>query len=155
MKKNVNVVLLFLLLLVCGAFVAFTIYYKETFVDLQTKYVNEVNLHKEARAELQMLKGELNETLETVEVKADREQDLTSRYSNLKGDKQQLELNYAQTAKELSDTKILLAEAQSEVTTKETTIVGLELQITKLQDEISDLQEEIEDLEDELDECEP
>ena len=154
MKRNVNIFLLFLIVIMLGSFATFTVTWKNIEDDLQGDKSELVNLYTDTAENLALREAQLNVTLEEFAVKQTREQSLSDRYSDIRDVNAQLTLDLAQTRKDLADTELILEAAKQDVEAKEARIVTLQDDITDLNSQISSLKNEIEDLEADLDACE-
>ena len=134
MKRDVNIVLLLLIVVGVAGFAGFSVYYQGTFENISTGYNEKISELQEVTDELTMHKTKLDQTSYELEIKEERESDLKTKYDGLKDDKDELEDQNAQLDSELSKTKSELDLKRAELTQKqaELSTVEAELANTKL-----------------------
>lgn len=125
MKKNLNIFLLFMIVLLLGSFAVFTVYYKNTYKDLASTFFDLKGNYEQTAEELSLRRAQLNVTLEEFELKKTREQSLSEKYSDIRTVNAELTLDLAETRKSLADTEIELENKKQEVEAKNTEIAGL------------------------------
>jgi len=110
MKKDVNVVLLFLIVASILVFSGFTVYYQTTFQDVSLEYKNKLEQLQKVTSDLSAQKQQLNETY-ALRVKAEQDKKaLDQSYKDLSDERNQLESDKASLETELITTKGDLAE---------------------------------------------
>lgn len=153
MKRNVNLGLLFLIVATLIAFAGFATYYQTTFFNLSTSYEDKVGKIDTLVETLSAEKTKLNQTSYQLQVKAEREKDLSSKYDSLRDVKEQLELDKAllqteltNTKSDLSSTKAELSATQSSLAVAENTIADRDATIASRDSEISSLNSQVSSL---------
>lgn len=151
MKKDINFILLVLILVVLVLFSGFATYFQRSFKNLSTDYNTKLNELQEVTSDLMTQKKILNTTSYELEIKAKREEDYSTKYTTLKDErdkladeKQQLETSLLQRTQELSS-KI------SELESARTEIVSFKVRITELNDEIVQYKSKISSLNNKID----
>lgn len=110
MKKDVNVVLLALIVVAILVFSGFTVYYQTTFQDVSLEYKNKLEQLQKVTSDLSTQKQQLNETY-ALRVKAEQDKKaLDQSYKDLSDERNQLESDKASLETELITTKGDLAE---------------------------------------------
>ena len=119
MKKDVNLGLLLLIVAALLMFSGFTVYYQTTFKNLSTTYQNQIKELDKVSKDLEAKRGALNETSIQLQLKKQKEDDLSKKYvdtesqrSQLETDKKKLEVDLAGTKAELASTNAKLTETQ-------------------------------------------
>ena len=80
MKRNVNLGLLFLMVATLIAFAGFATYYQATFLNLSLSYEDKMAKIDALAETLNVEKVKLNQTSTQLQVKAEREKDLSVKY---------------------------------------------------------------------------
>ncbi|MFH1849913.1 MAG: hypothetical protein ABH879_07075 [archaeon] len=180
-NKNVNLVLLFLVFFVVAGMIGVSTYYQNTYLNLSKDYVTRITQLNKVSYDLALHKSKLNETLSQYRIKDEREKDLSTKYTDLRGlhehtvdvlnftnrtllstrselSATRLELN--SKSLELESTKVLLSATRSNLESEQARVRSLEdekevmeTRLESMQDEINDREDEIEDLEDQLAAC--
>ena len=154
MQRNVNIFLLFMIVLMLGSFAAFTVYYKNTYNGLSSTFLSLKGDYEKTAEELSLRRAQLNTTLEEYEVKKTREQSLSEKYSDIRDVNSQLTLDLAQTRKNLADAELEVTQKETELSEKDTKINDLNSQISSIQSQVSSLKDQVKNLKDNLDACE-
>jgi len=160
MKKNVNLGLLFLIVAILVSFAGFAAYYQTTFFDLTKSYEDKVGKIDNLVDTLSLEKTKLNQTSTQLQVKAEREKELSGKYDSLRDVKEQLEDDKALLQSELSSTKselgsktIELESTKSSLTAAQNTITEKESIISSRNSEISNLNSQVNSLQAQLSAC--
>ncbi len=174
MRKNVNIVLLFLIIAGVTAFTATTMYYQTTFKQLQSQHNERLIEYQVLTKELESQRLRLNETSSALELKEQKVGQYDVIYTNLTTEKGVLEeekkqlsqdldstlAEVAKKAKELSDTKAKLTLTESQlvatklnVTQLKSTIDDKNLEIEDLNEQVDDYQDQVAELQDQVDAC--
>ena len=115
MKKDVNIVLLILIVVAILVFSGFTVYYQTTFKDVSLEYKNKLEQLQKVTSDLSTQKQQLNETY-ALRVKAEQDKRaLDQSYKDLSDERNQLASDKATLESELIDTKSDLAEKSVEL----------------------------------------
>ena len=110
MKHDVNIVLLFLIVVSILVFSGFTVYYQTTFKDVSLEYKEKLEQLQKVTSDLSTQKQQLNETY-ALRVKAEQDKRaLDQSYKDLSDERNQLESDKASLQTELITTKGDLAE---------------------------------------------
>lgn len=153
MKRNVNLILLFLLIIIISSLVGLTTYYQTTFKVLSSSYKTKLAELEEITTNLQTEKSKLNQTSYQLQIKTDRETDLSTKYSTLRKIKEQLETEKAQLEGELATTKTDLAHKKIELTNVQLQLSQIQIQLATKEAELKDAQDEIASLEEGLEDA--
>ena len=122
MKKDVNVVLLLLIVASILVFSGFTVYYQTTFKDVSLEYKNKLEQLQKVTSDLSTQKQQLNETY-SLRVKAEQDKkaldqsykDLSDERNQLEDDKSKLEVDLLATKNELGEKSVQLQSKQNEL----------------------------------------
>ena len=115
MKKDVNVVLLFLIVASILIFSGFTVYYQTTFKDVSLEYKNKLEQLQKVTSDLSTKRQQLNETY-ALRVKAEQDKRaLDQSYKDLSDERNQLENDKSSLESELINTKGDLAEKSAQL----------------------------------------
>ena len=153
MKRNVNLGLLFLIVATLIAFAGFATYYQTTFFNLSTSYEEKLGKIDTLAETLSVEKTKLNQTSYQLQVKAEREKDLSSKYDSLREVKEQLELDKALLQSELTTTKSTLSSTKAELSATQSSLTVAQNTITEKESEISSLKSQRSALQDQLSQC--
>lgn len=143
MKRDINFGLLLIIIATLICFSAFTVYYQTTFKNLSTNYYTKLDEIDLVTNQLTFEKSKLNQTSYQLQVKEQRESELSSIYSDLRSEKEILEDNLKSTQDELMNTQKQLSETQSELTSTKSDLDSALSKIGRLKDEIDELEDEI------------
>jgi len=153
MKRNVNFGFFFLLIATLISLAGLSIYYQTTFKDLYMDYKLKLDDLRNISSTLSTEKAKLEQTSQELNIKEEREKELSTQYTGLKTEKEKLEDEKASLQKqlaaktsELTQKRAELATAQAELSISKTelnaamaTISGLRADISRLDDEIASL----------------
>lgn len=115
MKKDVNVVLLVLIVVAILGFSGFTVYYQTTFKDVSLEYKNKLEQLQKVTSDLSVQKQQLNETY-SLRVKAEKDKKaLDQSYKDLSDERNQLEDDKSRLEVELINTKNDLGEKAAQL----------------------------------------
>jgi chromosome segregation ATPase len=146
-NKNANIVLLFLIIIATVALVGATVFYQKNFEKINEKYSTKLAELQNVSEELSSKQLLLNETQATLELKTEREEAFTEKYTEVKVEKEVLE----EDVEELTD-EVMTLSSTLETTEAELENVKGELSIERtrtaqLTEEVEDLMDEVGDLE--------
>lgn len=156
--RNANVILLFMILIAATALVGATIYFQSRFTAINDEYNDKLAQLRNVSTQLEQYQGVLSTAKEELALKGTREQDLTSKYTTVKGEKEALAAERdglltdkasLQTALESRTTE--LTSAKNQVLNDQSIINGLRSDISTLQAQNANLRDDVEDLEDQVD----
>ncbi len=156
--RNANVILLFMILIAATALVGATIYFQSRFSAINEEYNSKLVQLRNVSGQLEQYQGVLSTAKEELALKGSREEDLTNKYTTVKGEKDALT---AERDKLLSDKALLetnlasrtaeLTTAKNQVLTDQATINSLRTDISTLQAENTRLSNKINDYKDTID----
>jgi len=157
MKKNLNFGLFLLVIATLLCFAGFSVYYQKTYFNLTQEYKNKVENIDHLVTTLNLEKTKLNQTSYQLQLKADRETDLTSKYTTLSDEKDKLqqditnlETSLSQTKADLNQKTLELAAAKSNLATTQQQLADANTEIITLDSQISDLRDKVNILESQL-----
>ena len=90
LKKNVNGILLLLLIILAVAFAGFSVVYQLSFENVTTEYDQKMGQLEKVQSDLLTHKEKLEETEYELEVKAGKEEDLSTKYGDIKSERDTL-----------------------------------------------------------------
>src|SRR3989344_1344666 len=129
MKKDVNVVLLALIVASILVFSGFTVYYQTTFKDVSLEYKNKLEQLQKVTSDLSAQKQQLNETY-SLRVKAEQDKKaLDQSYKDLSDERNQLENDKSSLESELLDTKSDLAEKSAQLQLTQNQLSGTQVEL--------------------------
>ena len=150
MKRDINFGLLLIIIATLVCFSAFTVYYQTTFKNLSTNYYTKLDEIDAVTNQLTLEKGRLNQTSYQLQVKEQRESELSSIYSNLRSEKEQIEDDLKATQDKLMAEKENLREAQKQLSETQAELTSTRSDLDDALSKISSLKDEIDALEDEI-----
>ena len=153
MKRNVNFGFFFLLIATLISLASLSIYYQTTFKDLYMDYKLKLDDLRNISSTLSTEKAKLEQTSQELNIKEEREKELSTQYTGLKTEKEKLEDEKASLQKqlaaktseliqkraELATAQAELSIAKTELNAAMTTISGLRADIANLDNEIANL----------------
>jgi len=153
MKRNVNFGFFFLLIATLISLAGLSIYYQTTFKDLYMDYKLKLDDLRNISSTLSTEKAKLEQTSQELNIKEEREKELSTQYTGLKTEKEKLEDEKASLQKqlaaktseliqkraELATAQAELSIAKTELNAAMTTISGLRADIANLDNEIANL----------------
>src|SRR3989338_7709815 len=122
MKKDVNLGLLLLIVAAILTFSGFTVYYQTSFKNLSKTYTNQLQELGKVTKDLEAKRGQLNETSVQLQLKQQKEEDLSKKFVDPKSERDQLEDDKNKLTAELVNTKSQLAAASAELTSTKNTL---------------------------------
>lgn len=129
MKKDVNVVLLVLIVASILIFSGFTVYYQTTFKDVSLEYKNKLEQLQKVTSDLSTQKQQLNETY-ALRVKAEQDKKaLDQSYKDLSDERNQLENDKSSLETELITTKGDLAEKSVQLQSKQNELASTQAEL--------------------------
>jgi chromosome segregation ATPase len=145
MKRDVNVMLLLLIVVSILVFSGFTVYYQASFKDVSLEYKEKLEKLQQVTGDLAVQKKELNETY-ALRVKAEQDkQALDQSYKELSDERNQLENDKSTLQTELTTTKNDLADKSAQ-------LQSVQNQLASTQSELSSVKSKKNSLEDDLEE---
>jgi chromosome segregation ATPase len=149
-KRNVNIALLIIIIIILGSLVGLTTYYQSTYKNLSASYGQTVEQVNMLAKNLTLQKTELNRTLSQLEIKSEDKTKLDQLYGDLSNDNERLNDELTGALSELSGKKAELETAKANLLAAQQEIVIKNKDITAYKAQISDLKEEIDSLEEQL-----
>jgi len=141
MKKNVNVFLLLVIVIIVASLAGLTTYYQMTYTSLGDKYsVKEKEIEKKIH-ELNALGSELNQTSRELGIKAEREEKLGEQYTGVKTEKKHLEDQLSEAQAGLERETLLRQTAQTELQQVQYTLQVANDQIQDLRNDVAHFRE--------------
>jgi len=137
MRKDVNFVLFILIIVTLLAFVGFSTYYQKTFRNVSTEYEQKISELDEVSSSLQVAQTNLSKTSRELKVKAEREEDLSKKYTDVKDERDQFESSFLETREQLTETTEELENTKSELDTANAEISDLNSEVSSLKDTIA------------------
>jgi len=141
--ENANVGLFVLVVVIAVVFLALTVFYQESFNDINERYDIKVKELNKTFVELTTAKSKLFETKESLELKEKREDDLSSVYTKTKSERDILEQDKMSLAQQVDELQMQVSSLNSTVKqlnqvldTKEEKIDELEATVDSLQDKV-------------------
>lgn len=164
MRKNINFVLLFIIMIIIGSFVALTTYYQTTYKNLTISYGEKVDDLQTISRNLLSNQQRLNETYSQLQVKQQDVSKFDALYSNLTNENKRLGTELSSTKSDLTKTKSDLGSAQDKLYSTETKlastqqelndaklkIISLQADVSYYKSQISSLQSQINSLKQQL-----
>jgi len=154
MRKDVNIILLLLIVITIAGFVGFSVYYETTFHNISTNYNTKISELQKVTNELTVHKSKLDETSYELEIKEERESDLKTKYEDIKDEKEKLEDEKAKLTTDLTKTKSELEDKKTELTQTQADLVSSQAEVTAAQEEMVSIKNERDTLRDILSEKE-
>lgn len=148
LKRNVNFGLLLLIIATLILFTGFSIYYQKTFTNLSVSYESKVGEIDKLADYLGQQKSKLNQTTYQLQVKSEREKDLSSKYTDLRSIKEQLEVDKATLESQLADTINELNTKKSELKATEEALEAEKVNVAEKDEIISEKNSEINSIND-------
>jgi len=156
--RNANILLLFLILLAATALVGATVYFQERFGSINTEYDAKLAQLDNVSATLEEYQEILSAAREELALKGSREDELTSKFTSVKTEKEEIETQRDTLKSDKKTLEAQLAIKTNEVNTlnnelglKDATIISLKDDIDDLEDDIVKLDDDVDDLQDEVD----
>jgi len=133
MKKNINFGLMIIVLATLIGFTGFSIYYQNTYLKLSKNYNSKVTELDGLSNALKTEKAKLNQTSLQLQIKEEREQDIGTKYTVLKEQKEKLEVDKSNLQADVAqkNQKILQISAEFDKTSIELLSTQNQLDIAK------------------------
>lgn len=122
MKKDVNLGLLLLIVAAILTFSGFTVYYQTSFKNLSKTYQTQLKDLEKVTKDLEAKRGQLNETSIQLQLKQQKEEDLSKKFVDTKSERDQLEDDKNKLTAEVASTKGQLAAASAELASTKNTL---------------------------------
>ena len=160
MRKNVNFFLLFIIVVIIISLVGLTTYYEKTYKNLSSSYDTKLDEINRLLESLNAERTKLNQTSYELNIKQEREEELSGQYLGVKSDlnttQNQLDTTKAEldaTQATLDTTENALASAQQQVDSLVATVATQKSAINKLESDKSSLRSERDSLASQLSAC--
>ena len=115
MKKDVNLGLLLLIVAALLMFSGFTVYYQTSFKNLSTTYQNKLKELGKVTSDLETKRSQLNETSVQLQLKKQKEEDLSKKFVDTKSERDQLETDKNKLTADLTSTKATLSQTKADL----------------------------------------
>lgn len=145
MKKNINFGLMLIIIALLVGFTGFSIYYQTTYLKLSQDYKTKVTELNDLSKALTIERSTLNQTNLQLQIKEEREQDIGTKYTVLKSQKEQLESDKTKLQADLSQKNQKILELSNEVSKLEVDILNVKNQLDVANEDISDLKKDVKD----------
>lgn len=159
-NKNANVILLFLILLSSVALVGATVFFQMNFERINTEYNQKVQQLQVVSKELDAQQVILDKIKSELSLKAEREEELGEKFTEVKEtkevletQKEQLERSQEQLESELESTEGILRSTQSELEAKKDLVATLTGENDKLESQLDVCEDKQADYKEERDDC--
>ena len=143
MKKDVNLGLLLLIVAALLMFSGFTVYYQTTFKNISKSYEIKLKELETVSRELGAKRGELNETSVQLQLRKQKEEDLSRKFVDTKSERDQFESDKNKLTADLTSTKSELAGTRTKL---EQVQVQLSNALTDLAKKTADLNNALSDI---------
>mgnify|MGYP001596750879 FL=1 len=150
MKRDVNLGLLLLIVAALLMFSGFTVYYQTTFKNVSKSFEIKIKELEVITNELEAKRGALNETSIQLQLKKQKEEDLSTKFTDVRSerdkldaDKKKLELELASTKTNLASTTAKLSETQSLLAIQIQRAQDLTSQVNNLKSDVTRLNKKI------------
>jgi chromosome segregation ATPase len=149
-KRNVNIALLIIIIIILGSLVGLTTYYQSTYRNISVSYGQTVDQVNMLAKNLTMQKTELNRTLSQLEIKSEDKTKLDQLYGDLSNDNERLNAELTGALSELSDKRAELETAEANLLVAQQEITIKNADIADYKEQIKDLKADIRSLEGQL-----
>ncbi len=151
MKKDVNLMLLILIIVSIVLFSGFSVYYQTTFKDISLEYQTKLEQLSKVTKELSTKRQELNETY-SLRLKAEEDKKtLDQRYNDARDENERLSADNTNLRSEVSSTKSQLAEKSAELDATKNLLAQTQASLSAANSEISSLKAKRDNLEGDID----
>lgn len=151
MKKNVNFLLLVLIIFSLLLFTGFAVYYQTTFKDITQEHNDKLSELQKVTSELGLQKQELNATYE-LRVKAERDKSaLDSKFKDASDENFQLHKDNTNLRVEVTQTKSELGSTKADLENKKVQLAQAQQDLSSANSKISSLNSRVDNLKDEKD----
>jgi len=153
MKKNVNSALLIGILILVGVFVGFSVFYQTSLKNITTEYTDKIDKLDQVEQDLLAHKTILEETEYELEVKAGQEEDLSSKFGNVQGERDELATDKTRLELEVKNIKAELVELNAELVQTKFTLSSTLKDLTKVEDKLRAEKSGYDNCRDSLEDC--
>lgn len=150
MKRDVNLGLLLLIVAALLMFSGFTVYYQTTFKNVSKSFEIKLKELGTITSELEAKRGALNETSIQLQLRKQKEEDLSTKFTDVRSerdqldaDKKKLELELASTKTNLASTTAKLEQTQSQLASYVKLAQDLTNQVNNLKSDVTRLNKKI------------
>jgi len=145
--KNANMILLFLIMLSATSLVGATVFFQTNFDRINTEYNEKLQQLQTVSKDLQTQQALLSKIKGELSLKSEREEELGEKFTEVRGEKEELETKKAQLERSKE-------QLESELTSTESTLITTQLELDAKKDIVKTLTGENDKLEVQLDVCE-
>ena len=132
-KKDINLGLLIIVLILAMSFASLGIYYNQNYTTLSKEYTSRLDSLTQVTDELFFYKNRLNRTATDLQVKKEDETELEKRYTSMKAENEQLTAAKAALEADLSSTKKGLLDTTNQLRAAQVEVLSQKSQIADLQ----------------------
>lgn len=150
MKRDVNLGLLLLIVAALLMFSGFTVYYQTTFKNVSKSFETKIKELEVITNELEAKRGALNETSIQLQLRKQKEEDLSTKFTDVRSERDQLEADKKKLELELQNTKTTLAsttakleQTQSQLAAQVQLVTDLNRQVANLKSDVTKLNNKI------------
>lgn len=115
MRRDVNLGLLLLIVAALIMFSGFTVYYQTTFKNLSATYNNQLQELGKVTKDLEEKRGALNETSVQLQLRQQKEEDLSKKFTDVRSERDQFESDKKKLDADLGSTKSSLSATLKEL----------------------------------------
>lgn len=151
MKRDVNMGLLLLIAAALIMFSGFTVYYQTTFKNLSVTYKNELQALEKVTSELDSKRSALNETSVQLQLKQQKEEELSKQFTDVRSEREQLQSDKEKLTADLTSTKGQLSSALTELGSVKTQLEGKLKQVAELSQEVLNLKADVDKKDNQID----
>ena len=139
-KDDINVKIFVLVVLVVVAMVSLLIVFNKSFKDINDRYQNKTQELNTTFGQLVGAKTELNKTMNNLELQNIKEEDLKTKYTQMKALKEALAIDKANLQADVANKTTQIGDLEFQLDTKTKEISSLKSQISRLNDKIDCLE---------------
>ncbi len=137
-KKNVNVALLLLIVLVVAAFAGVSYYYQGTYKNISQNYEVQIDELIKLTSNLSQKEKTLNKTKEELDIRTADKAKFEAMYGNLSEIKEQLAKDLEATRTELDSVKVDLANTKVQLASAQTQVDLLNIEVNTLNEQVAE-----------------
>ena len=153
MNRNVNLILLLLIIILVGYLIGLSTYYEGSFKNLSISYNSKVNQISKLSENLSYNSFQLNKTFSELQLRVADKTKFDQMYTELTTAKTRLETELSQTQSELATTKAGLRESENQLLTTRSDLASVQSQLSTKQATIDSLNNQVDDLDSKLAAC--
>lgn len=151
--KQASLALLGLLFLTAAALTGATVFFQQRFDNINQAYQEKLDDLNKVSKELEARQAALETTQEELQLKTEREEEFSQRYTEVRDVKETLEQELARTQEEKRAAEFDLGNTRIALTETNATLQARLLDIQDLNSDVIKLENDLDDCEDELETC--